>query len=492
MSLPVTPPDKIFYYNSERLDYTGCKVTAVYWDGSTKDVTDKVTFDPTSGSYVDTDIEKPYYEGSYDGPHLHTEYIRTNTQVVTITYAEVDEVAASNITSWNPNYDPEYDDPEWEWEPVSNNSEGCNYWAERDENGNLIFETPDYWDENRQFHYGTTTYHTRLKYLDTSDGQMKEATFSISGISIGYNDGKSGGGNLYIEIVPGGSGESYSDDIRSLSVPTTSLSGIEERNGQLGWVLTYSLELYDVIPEWNYYTYLVGAKYVGEEFIPFMAIQHQSQATYELNLSVFGLHELLISPPTKTKYHSGEQYDFTGLVCTAVYTDGSTEDVTSSVIFAPDIRGRSPNYGYGNDFVYGEAVEYIGGPGWRYPYWRGCYDRQKNSFIIGVTYRNTSVYDGVNHVGNSFTMQDVYLSEITVTPPSKATYQSGETIDYSGAVVTATYSDGSTEIVTSSAIFSPAAGTTITSDTTVSVSYTNAWSETATANFSLTVSTENY
>ena len=88
-------------------------------------------------------------------------------------------------------------------------------------------------------------------------------------------------------------------------------------------------------------------------------------------------------------------------------------------------------------------------------------------------------------------MQDVYLSEITVTPPTKTTYQSGEAIDYSGAVVTATYSDGSTEIVTSSAVFSPAAGTTITSDTTVSVSYTNSWSETATANFSLTVSAEN-
>ena len=83
----------------------------------------------------------------------------------------------------------------------------------------------------------------------------------------------------------------------------------------------------------------------------------------------------------------------------------------------------------------------------------------------------------------------ITLSRITVTPPTKTSYNSSETIDYTGATVTATYSDGTTEDVTSSAVFSPSAGTTITQDTTVSVSYTNQWSETASSSFALSVVT---
>ena len=82
------------------------------------------------------------------------------------------------------------------------------------------------------------------------------------------------------------------------------------------------------------------------------------------------------------------------------------------------------------------------------------------------------------------------LSGIDITPPTKTSYHAGEAIDYAGATVTARYSDGSTEDVTSSAVFSPAAGTEITDTVSVSVSYTNLWAETATGNFSLHIITD--
>ena len=36
----------------------------------------------------------------------------------------------------------------------------------------------------------------------------------------------------------------------------------------------------------------------------------------------------ITSPPTKTTYNAGEKIDLTGIVVTATFSDGSTQDVT--------------------------------------------------------------------------------------------------------------------------------------------------------------------
>ena len=182
-----------------------------------------------------------------------------------------------------------------------------------------------------------------------------------------------------------------------------------------------------------------------------MQVYYASHASSSFKLSVITLQSLLCSPSIKTTYHYGEAIDYSGYTFTAVYSNGDTVDVSSLVDFYPD-QGYKLTYSRDGHVAYSPEGEY-------------------EAYIFRITV--------------------ITLSNITVTPPSKTTYQSGEAIDYSGAVVTATYSDGSTEIVSSSAVFSPAAGSIITADTTVSVTYTNSWSETATANFSLTVSAEN-
>ena len=66
----------------------------------------------------------------------------------------------------------------------------------------------------------------------------------------------------------------------------------------------------------------------------------------------------------------------------------------------------------------------------------------------------------------------ISLSSITITTaPSKTTYNEGETFSSAGMVVTATYSDSSTDNVTASCTFSPS-GALTTSDDEITVSYT--------------------
>lgn len=81
------------------------------------------------------------------------------------------------------------------------------------------------------------------------------------------------------------------------------------------------------------------------------------------------------------------------------------------------------------------------------------------------------------------------LSSIAVTTqPTKTSYDVGDTLDLTGVVVTATYSDSTTADVTGSCTFSPANGATLSTEgtQTVSVSYTEG-GVTVTTSFGVTV-----
>ena len=83
--------------------------------------------------------------------------------------------------------------------------------------------------------------------------------------------------------------------------------------------------------------------------------------------------------------------------------------------------------------------------------------------------------------GSSLTSDTKTLSSVCVTAPSKTTYNAGETFNTSGMVVTAVYSDGSQEDVTSKAtVSSPDMSTAGTKSVTVTY-------EGKTASFNITV-----
>ena len=61
------------------------------------------------------------------------------------------------------------------------------------------------------------------------------------------------------------------------------------------------------------------------------------------------------------------------------------------------------------------------------------------------------------------------ITSITVTPPTKTTYNDSETLDLTGMVVTANFDNGDTEVLTEGFTTSPAEGTTLQGGETVTV-----------------------
>ena len=129
------------------------------------------------------------------------------------------------------------------------------------------------------------------------------------------------------------------------------------------------------------------------------------------------------TPPTKTLYYIGDNFEPTGMVITAVYSDESTREIA--------------NYTYAPDTI------------------------SKDTKAVTITYGNKSVEVPV-------TVSLVERLEIT-KQPTKTTYTVGEYFDPSGMEVTAYYSDGSS-LKTDNYDWSPA-GQLTTSDTTITVTY---------------------
>ena len=162
------------------------------------------------------------------------------------------------------------------------------------------------------------------------------------------------------------------------------------------------------------------------------------------------------SPPTKTTYNAGENIDLTGIVVTATFSDGSTQDVTSECTFTPS----------SGTVVYENTTK----------------------ITANWTWENTITYT----TNQSITVKRVLTGIAITTAPTKTTYYKGDSLDLTGMAVTATFSSGATEAVTSGCSFSPASGSALSSYGTVTItaSYTeNGVTKTATTSVTVTVKT---
>lgn len=168
--------------------------------------------------------------------------------------------------------------------------------------------------------------------------------------------------------------------------------------------------------------------------------------TLTANVSEVMLDSISVkTPPTKTSYKVGETISATGLVLTATYTDGSSEDVTEGYTFTPVTMASDTT-------AMTISLE-----------------------VDGITKTTTQVLTLVS------------LDSISVkTPPTVTSFAAGANIDLTGLVLTATYTDGSTADVTQGYTFSP---TVMANDTTsVTISYTeNGVTKTTTQAVSLLV-----
>ena len=430
VSLSVTPPNKTVYYVGETIDYTGCTVTAVYWDGTTKDVTNQVTFSRSAGSFM-TDVERDNLNQNVTVP-------------VEVTYEETDVSLVSNIVSN---------------ELVRAGYEGI------DESNRMSIISPNA--------YAYYVHNIKYNAWNTDTGSIEnktlEYTFRMSFAANHWYDYDywDSEGNLDISKVP-----LYGDDFSPTLDPPEYIEEIIIRNipQQMDWRNKFYVNArqygfyrlsFNILADLGFYKstgkgWMVDyyrTSPISSVFVPILQLSYGSEASTTVNIYCKLIHSLTILQPTKVTYHYNQPFDPTGLTAVVTYTDGETKDVTSEVVVTPT-QGTTLTSSQTGRVQYNQV-------------YNGYTDQKSVDFAITV----------------------ITLQSLDITPPTKTSYNSGETIDYTGATVTATYSDGSTEDVTSSAVFSPSAGTTITQDTTVSVSYTNQWSETASSSFALSVVT---
>lgn len=162
------------------------------------------------------------------------------------------------------------------------------------------------------------------------------------------------------------------------------------------------------------------------------------------------------SPPTKTTYKAGENIDLTGIAVTATFSDGNTQDITSECTFSPSA----------GTVVYENTTK----------------------ITANWTWEDTIDYSAVQPI----TVKRVMTGISITTAPTKTTYYKNDSLDLTGMAVTATFSSGATEVVTSGCSFSPASGSALSSYGTVTItaSYTeNGVTKTTNTSVTVTVKT---
>lgn len=133
--------------------------------------------------------------------------------------------------------------------------------------------------------------------------------------------------------------------------------------------------------------------------------------------------------PTKTTYNVGETFDPTGLVVTATYADGTTENVTDGCTFSPTVMAASTT-------------------------------------VVTIKYQRAGVT-----VTTTQAVTVLEMSSISVkTAPNKTAYYIGESFDATGMVIEATMSNGTKKTVTGWT-YTPS-GALSKTDTAVTISYT--------------------
>ena len=214
--------------------------------------------------------------------------------------------------------------------------------------------------------------------------------------------------------------------------PSTTAYKYGETFSKTGMVVTASYDdnTSEVLSDSDYTVSPSGALTDGDTTITVSYTYNGVTKTATQAITVATLSSIAVTTqPTKTTYGIGETFDPTGMIITATWSDSSTSTVTGYTY--------SPNTALGaND------------------------DTITISYTVGETTKTTTQSISV-----------LSLSSIAITTaPTKTKYVVGETFDTTGMIVTATWNDNTTSIVTTYT-YSPNTALS-TSDSSVTISYT--------------------
>lgn len=157
-----------------------------------------------------------------------------------------------------------------------------------------------------------------------------------------------------------------------------------------------------------------------------------SRAVYYI--TVYELSSIAVTTqPTKRIYRRGETLNTDGMVVTATYTNGNTANVTSEISIETD---TAPN--------------------------------TAGSHNITVSYTEDDISKTTTYPITVYELSSIAIT----TQPTKLNYRKGVSISTSGMVVTATYSNGTTAVVTGSCTLSTSTTQSTAGNQGIVVSYT--------------------
>ena len=266
-------------------------------------------------------------------------------------------------------------------------------------------------DQARFRYYKSSSYSNQkaIQFYKLGDDGGSTTTKTLSSIALASN--KKTSYSVGDEFVVPTVTATYSDSTTADVTSTTTFSG------------------YDMTTAGNY---TVTASYTEGNVT--------KTATYNITVTAKTLSTLtLTGTPSTTTYYVGDGFDSTGLTVTARYTDNTTADVTSDIVWTPD------------------------------------------PLTAGTT-SVTGTYGDKTVTVNGITVNALVLSSIAVSNAT-TTYYVGNS--FVKPTVTATYNNGSVAVVTNTATFS-GYNMSVAGNYTVSVSYTEN-GVTKTTSYSITV-----
>ena len=430
-SLAVTSnPDNTVYSSGEPISYSGIVVSASYSDNSDDDVTEKCVFSPASGKPfspdTDTTVTITYTEGQTE-------------QFCTLTLTEATSMtlvvaAMPTKTNYNPG------------EPLD--FTGVVIKSQfQDGTMHTVTDFCDFYPETEETQITVTAKcaHTAVPHaFDINKGYVDGSAWRFEPSSAAFSDVYNvKAGYKYLLTLGEQVGSRFkvmftSTDVSKASADVTGTTITDISNPAIYESVEYT-------PSSNGYIVVTKDSNGNSGIRTYLydADCSVKNVTTQFTLSTVTVTALAVTKPVKTRYRTGEKFDYTGAVVTATYSDGSVHNVTENASFSP-VNGST-------------AVS----------------DNPKAVVITQVIVSYGGLYAGFD-----VTMSGLAIMSLSVTPPNKISYRTGETVDYTGCKVMAVYWDGSEKDVTSAAVFEPANGTTVskydideTNNLVVSISY---------------------
>lgn len=380
-----TLPEKRDYIEGNYMDYTGLVVMALYQDGSTEDITALCEMEPYDYSLLE-DIGEIPCVATYtdeDGNQYRDGFSVT-----------VAEKAPERIEITVPPYKTEYvAGEEFDYEGLVVTA-FFNNETDEDVTELCVIEPPAGTVAEES---GEVT--VRVSY--TKAEVTKEAEFTITVLTIER-----------IEVV-------------CLPYKTDYLRGEEIDYEGLMVVAYYDNGTEEDITDQCVLTPAEGSL-TGEEGIMPVTVDFtrgsvEKQTQFNLNVLTVD-HIEVTGYPEKTHYVLGEALDYTGVVITAVYENGQTEEVTEYCSFSPAAGSEAATEG---------------------------------ELPVTVTF-----HKGAVEKTTEFSLDVTTLESIDVIWPEDLEFTEDEPMAYPGVEVIAYYGDGTSETITEGFTFDPAPGTT--------------------------------